>query len=720
MIQNRNKLQGGNNDNRELAREKEHLGFVREKILDSMTMLQQHKMNIADNLVDYRRQIIEENKFDEDRPLDAFDHEMFAREESYKAALKRINELEDLYENPYFGKVNFRFTDEKTSEKENDNEEIYIGKTGFIDEEDYEPLVVDWRAPVAALFYNGALGKASFVSPQGKENAEILNRRQFIINNSELVGMFDTDTEVVDEILQYVLSGPASAKLKDIIMTIQKEQDRIIRLPLEGAVFVNGISGSGKTTIALHRIAYLLYNNRKKIENKVMILGPNNVFMEYISRVLPSLGEDGVRQDTLFDFVTSLIDEKLEYLPREDFINAVLSGDVELYKDAEYKRSEKYLDSLDKYIRKLTHEFFEFKDIKFLGKTLMTKEEMEKDITDETSFIPLLRRAFRVKRTLINRMKQVRNEKLAEINRQSKEFRKIMNDIEDGRVLREDEYLTRREAIRELIRKVMEFRDEIRYLGLGDPLDMYRSQNTMRILTHEDLIPILYLKYRLKGIRLKKPVRYIVVDEAQDYSPAYFRVLKEITGCRDWTIVGDLNQRFIRYESESFLDTEKIFEKSSVHSLKRSYRSTAQITDFASESVSEDGGFESLRDGESVNETDIDSEDRLTELVVREYERFKENGIESVGIIARSTDFTEILSEKLKGRIPFKLIKSEDDLYNNETVLISAYLSKGLEFDGVIVIDDLKERKFPDDVRYIMCTRALHMLSVINFRGKLQ
>lgn len=272
----------------DIAEELEHLNYVKATIIDNMKEMASQKRLNADYLVEYRKQMIEENKFDEDKPLNAFDHEMFAKEESYKSIVKRINELQDLLSSPYFGKISFR---DEMKGKTGRDEEIYIGKFGFIDEINYDPLIIDWRAPVAALFYNGSVGKASYKTPLGEQMAEILRRRQFIIKHSELIGMFDTNFEVRDEILQFVLSSSASEKLKEVIMTIQKEQDSIIRLPRDGTVVVNGVAGSGKTTIALHRVAYLLYNYRKQLEDKVLILGPNNIFMEYISQVLPSLGK---------------------------------------------------------------------------------------------------------------------------------------------------------------------------------------------------------------------------------------------------------------------------------------------------------------------------------------------------------------------------------------------------------------------------------------------
>lgn len=693
----------------DIAEELEHLNYVKATIIDNMKEMASQKRLNADYLVEYRKQMIEENKFDEDKPLNAFDHEMFAKEESYKSIVKRINELQDLLSSPYFGKISFR---DEMKGKTGRDEEIYIGKFGFIDEINYDPLIIDWRAPVAALFYNGSVGKASYKTPLGEQMAEILRRRQFIIKHSELIGMFDTNFEVRDEILQFVLSSSASEKLKEVIMTIQKEQDSIIRLPRDGTVVVNGVAGSGKTTIALHRVAYLLYNYRKQLEDKVLILGPNNIFMEYISQVLPSLGEKGVRQNTLTDFILELLDEKIDILPQEDFIEAIAQGDRELYEDTRLKRSPGYLDSLERYYDSLEKTMYEARDIKFLDRILMTKEEMADDLSDSKSFLPLIRRALKVKRTIINRMRLVRNEKLREINKRNKN---IGQSVDDGELLTEAAGMSRRDQIRELIEQVIEFRSEIRYLGRGNAVELYLRQNTLRILTHEDLIPMLYLKHKLSGVKLDATIKYLVIDEAQDYSINYFKVLKDITGCHDWTIVGDINQRLIKYDDgESFLHCGDVLGHVTQFDLTRSYRSTDEIVTHANTYISEAFDVESLRHGDEVRVCRASSLDDAAALVKQAYGDFLDQGMETMAIITRDFDSAELLNEALKNEINYKFIKNEDGVYSSNTLLLSAFLSKGLEFDGVILVDTKPNAPTPDLIKYIMSTRALHKLCVIN------
>ncbi len=679
-----------------------HLEGVIDHLNQTVMDLAGQKQNITEYLVDYRKQMIEENKFDEDKPLDAFDHEMFAREESYKSVLRRINEMQDLIDSPYFGKINFSEGGEE--------EEIYIGKYGFIDEKKYEPIIIDWRAPIATLFYHGGLGQATYQSPAGQNKAEILSRRQFIIKASRLAGMFDSEVEVRDEILQYVLSSNAGEKLKDIIMTIQHEQDEIIRHRPEGIAVVNGVAGSGKTTIALHRVAWLLYNYRKKLEDKVLILGPNNIFMEYISQVLPTLGETSVRQNTLMDFVSDLLDEpNLDLLPQEDFIEAISTGDEDLFRDAQYKRSAEYLERMDQLVMNLENTLYQARDLEFLGEMLMSREEMHKAMSEEFAYMPLMPRALRIKRIVINRMRDVRNARLREIN---KKYRDLEKRVRAGEVLNEDTSLSRWEEIRRLVRQVMEFRENITYLGKGNIAQLYIAQNTIRILTHEDLVPMLYLKNRLQGVKLDYDVRYLVIDEAQDLSLNHFKVLKEITRCGNATIVGDLNQRLIQWDEAGFLELDQIYDDVTTFQLNKSYRSTDEIVKYA-DSHLVGAASESLRSGDPVEVEQTKDLQSAAALIKERYEQMKEDGVESIAIITRDLDTAQDLNNLLKSEIYYKFIRTQDGVYSSNTLLLSAFLAKGLEFDGVIMVDTHKDRSRPDLVKYIMSTRALHRLHVI-------
>ncbi|MGL5245828.1 MAG: ATP-dependent DNA helicase, partial [Sarcina sp.] len=262
----------------------ETLNVINEEMLANINK----RKFVTQYILDYRKNALEEYRDDEDKLIEYFDHERYVKEQSFNTIDRKLKELTILKESPYFGRVTF------IDKEFNETDTLYIGRFGVTPEGSYEPTIVDWRAPVASLFYHGSLGDAKYKSPDGEIETDILGRRQIIVKKGTLQGVFDSAIDVKDDILQMVLSSNSSEKLKDVIMTIQAEQDEIIRQDRTKNIVVNGVAGSGKTTIALHRVAYLLYNYRKELQDKVLILGPNSIFMEYISQVLPSLGEVGV------------------------------------------------------------------------------------------------------------------------------------------------------------------------------------------------------------------------------------------------------------------------------------------------------------------------------------------------------------------------------------------------------------------------------------------
>ncbi|NLB22668.1 MAG: UvrD-helicase domain-containing protein, partial [Clostridium sp.] len=399
----------------------------------------------------------------------------------------------------------------------------------------------------------------------------------------------------------------------------------------------------------------------------------------------------------------------LDLLPQEDFIEAISTGDQELFQDAQYKRSAKCLERMDQVVKNLETSLYKARDLEFLGQTIMSKQEMEQSMTKDFAYMPLMPRAMRIKRVIINRLRNARNEKLYDIN---KKYQDLENRISAGEVLNEDTSISRWEEIRNLVRQVMEFREQITYLGKGNIRRLYMAQNTMRILTHEDLVPMLYLKNRLEGIKLGFEVRYLVIDEAQDLSLNHFKVLKDITKCHNATIVGDLNQRLIQWDEAGFLQLEEIYNDVTTFQLNKSYRSTDEIVKYA-DGFLKGTSAESLRSGDPVEVEETKNLKTAAVLIKERYEQMKKDGVESIAIITRNLDTAQDLNNLLKDEIYYKFIRTQDGIYSTNTLLLSAFLAKGLEFDGVIMVDTHRDREKPDLVKYIMSTRALHRLHVI-------
>jgi DNA helicase-2/ATP-dependent DNA helicase PcrA len=672
------------------------------------------RKNVTSNIIEARKKFIEDYKDDEDQVIDYFDHESYVKEEAYRTIDKRIMEYTKLKETPYFGKINFK-------EGEEVPEDMYVGRYGLTLENNYEPLIVDWRAPIAALFYKGTLGEATYNPPAGERKADILSRKQLIIKKSQLKGVFDSALDVKDEILQMVLTENSSDKLKDIVMTIQQEQDEIIREDRNKIVVVNGVAGSGKTTIALHRISYLLYNFRKQFGDKVLIFGPNDIFMDYIAQVLPSLGESNIKQTTFENFAKKELG--LEYQNIKSFgsyIEDAMNGNEEILKEYKYKSSKEFIELLNSNIKSLDKDYFKIEAIKFNGEEIVSIKEIEELFTVYYKDMPLFRRSEKIKRILTSKIKDKRDEEVYKLNAKLKE--KINNLTEDKAEMEKSniDYM-KRVKIREIIREVINSRNELDTWIKAEPaIDIYKSFVNVEgfkaeNLGYMDLIGILYLMVKLQGLRFKEEIKHIVIDEAQDYSFIQFEIIKQMTGCNSYTIVGDSNQRLITTSEEpAMLHLDEVFNNSSaeikLYELNKSYRSTQEIMEYANQFIKEDRIVPLVRNGEPVIEEEVSSEEDFISTLVSIIEDYEEDGHENIAVIFKDKKELMKVAPIIKEKINIQSLDNEDILYKGGKVLLPAYLAKGLEFDGVIVLENQEIQPL---LKYIMCTRALHRLSII-------
>ena len=698
-------------DKIEFLREEENLKKTLNILNDETLNYIEKRKAISEYILDYRKKYIEEYRDDEDKLIEYFDHERYIKEESYKAIDRKLSEFVKLKESPYFGKINFI--------DDGFNEELYIGRYGLTPEGTYDPVIVDWRAPVASLFYKGMLGETSYSSPQGEVPVDILGRRQLMVKKAKLEGYFDSDINIQDEILQMVLSSNSGEKLKDIVNTIQKEQDEIIRADRNKVVVVNGVAGSGKTTIALHRVAYLLYNYRQQLTDKVLILGPNDVFMDYISEVLPNLGETAVKNETFLSFAYKEIGLNEEVKDITSYLEAVLKGNEEVINEIKYKSSKDFIDLLDKKIMEIEESYLKIQPVIFLNEEIVSVEEINELFEKHYKYMPIFRRSQKVKRILFSKIKDKRDEKVREININSKEEKTKLSA--DELAIEENNIEFRRKiAIRDVVREVMKSKAEIEaWIDNEEVVNIYKNFMNTEKLSYLDLAGILYLMIKLDGKKADYEVKHIVIDEAQDYNMLQFIVLKELTGCRSYTIVGDSNQRLVKAEEvPAMLRLKDIFGGFfNLYQLNKSYRSTYQIMEYANKFLEEDIVVPFVRKGEfNVLETTVpkgDTED-LIEVIVNLLEDYQEEKYENVAIITKDTEEVNIISPELKKRTNILSFNKSDIVYRGGRVLVPSYYAKGLEFDAVILVDF--DENTDNLIKYIMSTRALHRLSVVKIR----
>ena len=563
------------------------------------------------------------------------------------------------------------------------------------------------------------LGKTSYTSPQGEIPIDILGRRQLIVKKAKLEGYFDSDINIQDEILQMVLSSKSGEKLKDIVNTIQKEQDEIIRADRNKVVVVNGVAGSGKTTIALHRVAYLLYNYRQQLTDKVLILGPNDIFMDYISEVLPNLGETAVRNETFLSFAYKELGLKEEVLDITSYLEEVLRGNKAIIDEIKYKSSKEFIELLDKKISEIEENYFDIKAVKFLDKEVVSVEEIKELFEVHYKYMPIFRRSQKVKRILFSKLKDIRDEKVREINNKAKEEKaKLSSDeiiIEENNI-----EFRRRIAIRDVIREVMNSKAYIEsWIDNDEVVNIYKSFMKSENLSYLDLSAILYLMIKLDGKKSSYEIKHVVIDEAQDYNMLQFIVLKELTGCRSYTIVGDSNQRLVKAEEvPAMLRLKEVFGGFfNLYELNKSYRSTYQIMEYASKLLDENAVVPFVRKGEfDVLETTVPKDDMedLIDVLLNLLEDYQEEKYENIAVITKDKEELNIIAPEIKKHTNILAFNKSDIIYRGGKVLVPSYYAKGLEFDAVIIVDF--DENTDNLIKYIMSTRALHRLSVIKVR----
>lgn len=645
--------------------------------------------------------------------------------------------LEKTRKKPYFARIDFK------DDAEQEVNECYIGKVGVMDD-DNNLVTVDWRAPIASLYYDSNVGKAKYHAPQGEINGKLLLKRQYDIEEGELINFQDVDTVSNDEMLKPYLGVSADNRLKNIVSTIQKEQNEIIREDIHNNMVIQGVAGSGKTTVALHRIAYLVYNNIKNINpEQYLVIGPNKFFVNYISGVLPDLDVNNVLQLTYDEIVKELIKEDFELLSDEDNLIKSINNINEL-KYERYKLSMNYKDSIDKFLldfdkNVVPKEDFIIKGYKILSSNIIRK--IYDSIVDDVISYEVF--AKKIERACLLISKYINEHENNIFNNIQEEFHKKISSISPKELDKERKNI-------EFIKK--ELRNNCnqslkRYFSNGSPkiLNLYieflkninkydENTNNDKItkninnikkkkVSFEDLGALLYLYYRVYGSSNFIDIRHAVIDEAQDFGELNFYVLKKLMPNSTFSIFGDLAQSIYEYRGINNWNEviDKTFNKQcELKYLKKSYRTTTEIMNSANNIIRHIGMTESepvIRHGVEVNYIKLNN--NKIEYVSNIVNKYLEIGYKSIAIICKDCEESNYINYKLKEKgLNISNITNLDLEYNGGICTITSYLAKGLEFDGVIISDASEGvydsfKKIDMKILYVAMTRALHELNIL-------
>lgn len=609
----------------------------------------------------------------------------FALGESVINKHKRLTKILAI---PYFGRIDF------LEKKENSKVmPIYIGIHTFYDPESRATLIHDWRAPVSSMFYDHELGEAGYRSPSGEIKGVISLKRQYRIRGGKMEFMIESALTVHDDILQKELSSNADDKMKNIVATIQREQNRIIRNEDIRTLIIQGVAGSGKTSIALHRIAYLLYTFRDSISSKdILIISPNKVFSDYISNVLPELGEETVPETSMEQILSGVLEHKYKYQTYFGLVNELLEKpSSSLINRIAYKASFGFISELDKFILHIENTYFKAADVK-----------LTKYITIPAPFIE--EQYLRFNRYPIRR----RFDAMADYMLDMLKIQYTFTVTTTGRNLMKKE-------IRLMFagnNDIQVYKDFFKWTNNPGMFKMRKGHT----LEYSDLAPLAYLHLALEG-NGNQPfrVKHLLIDEMQDYSPIQYKVIQKLFPCRK-TVLGDAGQSVNPYGSSTAETIQKSLTASEIMKLCKSYRSTFEITDFA-QKIHPNAELEPVaRHGEKPQILQFGSAVEELSGIMGLISTYRKSGYKSLGIICKTEQQARKMADMLKSYAnDISFLSSQSSAFVQGIVITSAHMAKGLEFDEVI-IPQTDERNYRSEIDksmlYVAVTRAMHRLTL--------
>ena len=670
----------------EFQKEKKILKKVHKLLGDTLDSLGGEVIDDEDQLVEFKKMMWENSSsFDEGEmqqvmAATALEADKALRKKDY---FRKLNKIKN---KPYFASIVFK-DDEGTIHN------IYISLT-YLKDKDYNNILYDWRSPICSLFYDYETGPCSYTAPGGTYHGELKRKRQYKIENNKLLGVFDNSLNIDDEVLQEVLATESSDKMKNVVNTIQQEQNKVIRNLEDNNLIVQGIAGSGKTTVALHRIAFLLYQLERLNSNNILIFSPNNIFTEYISDVLPSLGEANTLQTTFADYMSTFITEYKEVETFSDFVSRYYSYTEQYEELVKYKQSDEIINDLYNYL----HEYIN--EAKFVSS--FTENEINKVDKDEINEmlhykydrLPLFERTEEIAKKLSSNFYKGSNKKAATF----------------GKLLRENSNF--KKDYKEIYKNFW----TSSYTKMKLPESLINSFIKKNTINYEDALLFTFIKGTLEGFLYEANIKQVIIDEAQDYNRLQYIIISNIFKRADFTILGDINQNINPYYSYKSLEELKDIFKGETKYLEllKTYRSSPEIIAYTNKILNLKHVNAIRRDNNKpvVIRKDYNN---LKESLIKDID-YLQNTYKSTALITKDSKEAEKIYELLKNDINISLVEANSRKFNKKLIIVPAYVSKGLEFDSVIIYND-RDNSYRNNERnllYVACTRCQHELYIYN------
>lgn len=717
---------------RELKKEKDYLKAVL-YILEKE--IQKNNSKIEELSDTIKKELKYTWDYDNQADLNEWANNMMKIERKSLSAISKTDKNRSYFKmlkSAYFARIDFK--------TEDDIIPVYIGIATLSDGTDF--YVYDWRAPISSMFYDYEMGEAKYTTPEGNEiKGKIILKRQYKIEGENIVQIFDTDMQIIDDILKQMLGSKSSDKMRNIVNTIQKEQNKIIRKRDVDLLVVQGPAGSGKTSVAMHKIAYLLYAEKNNINNSnILIISPNDIFSDYISNVLPEIGEDNVYQTTFMDFIRGHLDFKIKGSLNDLYEEVYKTNPKSKTKSVEYnsimlKYGATYINLLENYISSKRNEILGISDIIIDGKVVIEKSYLEKLASElESNGVSLLTQGKRLIEKIVLHLtiklgaKQnatiQKIKKALEANLNKLKVKSLFTDLYSN----EDRFVNMIEEIYNVTGTSAKNRLSIK--SLHDIFVYTSSLLVKNTIPFEDVVGYLYLKDRILGSSVQSKIKYVLIDEAQDYTIMQYRILAHLFKRANITILGDINQSIMPFASHknyesiiNILKQDRPGIRYDMNYLTKTYRSTYEINMFCKHIIGDTNMYNQVeRHGDEVSIIKDNDEMKKTKVLkdALELKKF----YNTIAIITKTQEEANKLKECLEGNkkaSSFKLITGKEKLFTADKIfIIPSYLAKGLEFDAVLVYN-ASDKVYPDEFKnllYVVCTRALHKLNIY-YSGKL-